>query len=83
LSSDHTDSLIMPSTLSQLAADLDAGRITSLQLTEQALARIADPAGEGARVFTSVYADQARAAARGQTVPVAAGRCTGLGQGSV
>ena len=33
--------------------DLDAGRITSLQLTEQALARIADPAGEGARVFPS------------------------------
>ncbi|MBV8125890.1 MAG: amidase, partial [Paucibacter sp.] len=51
----------MPSTLTQLAADLDAGRTTSLQLTEQALARIADPAGEGARVFTSVYAEQARA----------------------
>ncbi|MCI1016044.1 amidase [Herbaspirillum sp. C7C2] len=63
----------MPSTLSQLAADLDAGRITSLQLTEQALARIADPAGEGARVFTSVYADQARAAARASDTLRAAG----------
>lgn len=65
----------MPSTLSQLAADLDAGRITSLQLTEQALARIADPAGEGARVFTSVYAEQARAAARASDTLRAAKLC--------
>ena len=63
----------MPSTLTQLAADLDAGRTTSLQLTEQALARIADPAGEGARVFTSVYAEQARAAARASDTLRAAG----------
>ncbi len=63
----------MPSTLTQLAADLDAGRTTSLQLTEQALARIADPAGEGARVFTSVYAEQARAAARAADTLRAAG----------
>ncbi len=63
----------MPSTLSQIAASLDAGHITSLQLTEQALARIADPAGEGARVFTSVYAEQARAAARASDTLRAAG----------
>jgi aspartyl-tRNA(Asn)/glutamyl-tRNA(Gln) amidotransferase subunit A len=50
--------------LSQLAADLDAGRTTSAELTEQALAKIADAGGEGARVFTKVYADQARAAAQ-------------------
>ncbi|NQE48361.1 amidase [Herbaspirillum rubrisubalbicans] len=65
----------MPSTLSQLSAELAAGRITSLQLTEQALARIADPAGEGARVFTSVYAEQARAAARASDTLRAAGLC--------
>ena len=35
-------------TVAQLAADLAAGRTTSRRLTEQALARIADPAGEGA-----------------------------------
>ena len=41
-----------------LAADLAAGRTTSRALVEAALARIADPAGEGARTFTKVYADR-------------------------
>jgi aspartyl-tRNA(Asn)/glutamyl-tRNA(Gln) amidotransferase subunit A len=49
-----------------LAADLAAGRITSRALVEAALARSADPAGEGARTFTKVYADQAQAAADAQ-----------------
>jgi aspartyl-tRNA(Asn)/glutamyl-tRNA(Gln) amidotransferase subunit A len=49
-----------------LAADLAAGRTTSRALVDEALARIADPAGEGARTFTRVYADQARAAAEAQ-----------------
>src|ERR1700690_731265 len=49
-----------------LAADLAAGRTTSRELVEAALARIADPAGEGARTFTKVYADQAQAAADAQ-----------------
>jgi aspartyl-tRNA(Asn)/glutamyl-tRNA(Gln) amidotransferase subunit A len=49
-----------------LAADLAAGRTTSRDLVEAALARIADPAGEGTRTFTKVYADQARAAADAQ-----------------
>jgi aspartyl-tRNA(Asn)/glutamyl-tRNA(Gln) amidotransferase subunit A len=49
-----------------LAADLAAGRTTSRALVEAALARIADPAGEGARTFTKVYADQARTAAEAQ-----------------
>src|SRR5262245_44899645 len=48
-------------TVAQLAADLDAGRTSSRELVEQALARIADPAGEGARAFLKVYADAARA----------------------
>ncbi|WP_343587582.1 amidase, partial [Herbaspirillum sp.] len=59
--------------LSQLAADLDSGRTTSVALTEQALAKIADASGEGARVFTSVYADQARAAAQAADTLRAAG----------
>ena len=44
-------------------ADLAAGRTTSRRLTEQALARIADPAGEGARAFMKVYAENALAEA--------------------
>src|ERR1051325_3602049 len=49
-----------------LAADLAAGRTTSRELVETALARIADPDGEGARTFTKVYAETARAAADAQ-----------------
>jgi aspartyl-tRNA(Asn)/glutamyl-tRNA(Gln) amidotransferase subunit A len=50
-------------TVAQLAADLDAGRTSSRKLTEEALARIADPAGEGRRAFIKVYAESALAAA--------------------
>jgi aspartyl-tRNA(Asn)/glutamyl-tRNA(Gln) amidotransferase subunit A len=50
-------------TVAQLAADLDAGRTTSRRLTEEALARIADPAGEGNRAFIKVYKDSALAEA--------------------
>src|SRR4051812_40381678 len=49
-----------------LAADLSSGRTTSRELVEMALARIADPAGEGARTFVKIYADTARAAAGAQ-----------------
>jgi len=54
------------STVLGLAADLAAGRTSSRELVEQALARIADPAGEGARTFLKVYADRARTAAEAQ-----------------
>jgi aspartyl-tRNA(Asn)/glutamyl-tRNA(Gln) amidotransferase subunit A len=50
-------------TVSQLGAELAAGRTTSRELVEQALARIADPAGEGSRAFMTVYAEGARAEA--------------------
>jgi len=53
-------------TIFGLAGDLAAGRTSSRALVDEALARIADPAGEGARTFTKVYADQARAAADAQ-----------------
>ncbi|MGZ2744068.1 amidase [Burkholderia stagnalis] len=49
--------------LAQLAADLAAGRTTSRALVDTALERIADPAGQGAVVFTEVDADNARMAA--------------------
>jgi len=48
-------------TVEALAGDLSAGRTTSRALVETALARIAEPSGEGARAFMKVYADSARA----------------------
>src|SRR5258708_3378238 len=53
----------MNPTILQLAADLAAGRTTSRNLTEAALARIEDPKGEGKRAFIKVYKTQALAAA--------------------
>src|SRR5882762_5271096 len=50
-------------TLASLAAELDAGRTTARKLVEECLARIADPAGEGARTFIHVDKDAAIAAA--------------------
>ena len=48
-------------TVAALAADLAAGRTTSRALVETALARIALPAGEGARAFIKVHAASALA----------------------
>ena len=56
------------STIATLQQALEAGEITAVQLTEQALTRIADPAGEGATTFLSVYKDQALAAAQASDV---------------
>src|SRR6185437_4378694 len=50
-------------TLATLAADLAAGRTTARQLVDDCLAKIADKAGEGARVFIQVDAEGAVAAA--------------------
>jgi len=51
-------------TIESLAAELAAGRTTSVELTRAALARAADPSGEGQRVFTQRYAERALALAR-------------------
>jgi aspartyl-tRNA(Asn)/glutamyl-tRNA(Gln) amidotransferase subunit A len=53
----------MNPTILQLAADLAAGRTSSRKLTDEALARIEDPKGEGKRAFIKVYKSQAIAAA--------------------
>lgn len=50
-------------TLASLAVDLAAGRITSRQLVEDCLAKIADPSGEGQRVYIHVDKDASLAAA--------------------
>jgi len=50
-------------TLATLAADLDAGRTTARKLVEECLGRIADPAGEGQRVFIHVDKEAALHAA--------------------
>ena len=50
-------------TVAQLGREFADGRTTSRKLVEQALARIADPVGEGARAFLKVYAEDARAEA--------------------
>ena len=50
-------------TIQQLAADLAAGRTTARKLTDEALARIEDPQGEGKRTFIKVWKAQALAAA--------------------
>ncbi|MCD0502900.1 amidase [Bordetella petrii] len=63
----------MLATLNDTAAALQQGRSTALELAEAALARATDPAGEGQRVFTRLYADQARAAARASDTLRAAG----------
>ena len=62
------------STIAQAAADLAAGRVTSASLVEEALARIADPAGEGGRAFVSVQSGAARGAAGAMDALRAAGR---------
>jgi aspartyl-tRNA(Asn)/glutamyl-tRNA(Gln) amidotransferase subunit A len=50
-------------TIASLAASLAAGHTTSLALTEAALVRITDPAGEGARAFIRTDRDAALAQA--------------------
>ena len=50
-------------TLAGLARDLATGATTSRRIVEDCLARIEDPAGEGARAFIRVNADGARATA--------------------
>ena len=50
-------------TLLELSERLARRETTSRALVEESLARIADPTGEGARTFLTVYADRSRAEA--------------------
>ncbi len=60
-------------TLAELAAALAAGRTTGAELAEAALAAIDDASGEGARAFTRVWRETARAEARAGDALRAAG----------
>jgi aspartyl-tRNA(Asn)/glutamyl-tRNA(Gln) amidotransferase subunit A len=64
-------------TLHALAAALADGTTTARALVEQCLARIADPDGEGSRVFVKVYTDQALAMADASDMLRRAGRAPG------
>ena len=48
------------------ARSFASGVASSASLTEECLARIADPAGEGKRTFVKVWAEEARAVAKAQ-----------------
>jgi aspartyl-tRNA(Asn)/glutamyl-tRNA(Gln) amidotransferase subunit A len=64
-------------TLAIIARQLADGTTTSRDLVEQCLARIADPRGQGARVFLSVDPGQVRAVADGMDRLRAAGAAPG------
>ena len=61
-------------TLEHLSHELAQGRTTSVELVEQALGRIASPSGQGATVFTRVFAKEALAQARESDQRRAAGQ---------
>jgi aspartyl-tRNA(Asn)/glutamyl-tRNA(Gln) amidotransferase subunit A len=61
-------------TIAAAARALAQGHVTAEALVDQALAHIADPAGEGSRAFIAVYADDARASARAMDALRKAGR---------
>ena len=67
----------MMQTIEQIAQALANGATTSRALIEESLARIADPAGEGARAFIKVNADAARGTADAMDMLRKAGRAPG------
>jgi aspartyl-tRNA(Asn)/glutamyl-tRNA(Gln) amidotransferase subunit A len=66
-----------PTTLHAAAQALATGQTTSRALVESCLAKIADPAGQGAATFITVYAAQARASADAADTQRQAGRAPG------
>jgi aspartyl-tRNA(Asn)/glutamyl-tRNA(Gln) amidotransferase subunit A len=69
----------MISTVNEQQLALTEGRTTSLALTEEALSRASDTAGEGSRVFTRLYPEAARAAAQASDLFDVAGEVTMAG----
>jgi len=69
--------MFRPPTLAALTADLAAGRTSSAGLVEEALARIEDPAGEGAPTYRVIYGAVARATAAASDALRATGQAMG------
>ena len=67
--------------LASYRQQLVSGEVTSRELVEEALAAIADPAGEGGRCFTRVYAESARATADAMDKQRGSGAASGALQG--
>ena len=63
--------------IEEARAGLEAGTTTSRALVEACLARLEDPAGEGARAFITSYPEQARASADAMDALRRAGRAPG------
>lgn len=61
-----------------LAAGLSAGQASSIELVEECLDRIKDPAGEGARTFIKVWDREARLAAAAFDTPERTGEARSL-----
>ncbi len=55
-------------TLQQLADALASGKVSSLELTQQMLKRAQDPKGQGAKVFTKLFVEQALLAAQASDI---------------
>jgi len=62
-----------PSTIREASAELADGRCSSVELTEEALRRIADPAGQGRHSFIRLFRETALAEARSWDALRAAG----------
>jgi len=60
-------------TLNDLTASLNTGALRATDLLDDALARVADPEGEGARVYLETFETQARASAQASDTLRAAG----------
>lgn len=58
----------MPVTIATLKSALERGETSSVQLTQEALSRIDAPDGEGRRVFTKVFREQAMASAQASDI---------------
>jgi aspartyl-tRNA(Asn)/glutamyl-tRNA(Gln) amidotransferase subunit A len=65
-------------TISNARTRLARGQTSSLALTELALERIADTAGEGKRAFTKIYAEEARRASAHADQRISAGRAASV-----
>src|SRR5690554_3542736 len=73
MSSNLTRDQLIVAPLAEVASALQSGQTTSVELTERFLENASDAHGQGSRVFTELFADQALAAARASDLLRSAG----------